>query len=89
MRMIEFEAFKENRLELPPEGWAWLNITPEKFKIHQARMIERERRVPAVGSPAPDFEIERLSTEGRQTGETFRVSSTRGAPVALVFGSYT
>ena len=89
MRMIDPAAFRENRLELPPEGWAWLNTTPEKFKAHQARMIERERRVPALGAPAPDFAIERLSPEGRRTGETFRLSATRGGPVALVFGSYT
>ena len=23
MKMIDFEAYKENRLELPPEGWEW------------------------------------------------------------------
>ena len=38
---------------------------------------------------APDFELERLSPEGRRTGQTFRLSSGRGRPVGLVFGSYT
>ena len=39
-------------------------------------------------TPAPDFEVERLSSAGKRTGELFRLSSFRGAPVALAFGSY-
>lgn len=89
MSMVDLEAYKENRLELPPEGWEWMNITPEKFKAHQTWMVEREKAVPQVGGVAPDFEIERLSADSRRTGETFRLSSVRGSNVALVFGNYT
>ena len=89
MSMIDLEAYKENRLELPPEGWEWMGITEEDFKVHQARMIEREKRVPQVGDKAPDFEIERLDEFGRRTGEPFRLSSMEGHTVALLFGSYT
>ena len=89
MSMIDLEAYKENRLELPPEGWEWMGISEEDFKVHQAHMIEREKLVPQVGVPAPDFEVERLSETGARTGETFRLSSTLGQTVALVFGSYT
>ncbi len=89
MSMIDLEAYKENRLELPPEGWDWMGITEQDFKIHQAKMIEREKRVPRVGRPAPDFEIERLTATGARTAETFRLSSMLGHKVALVFGSYT
>ena len=89
MSMIDLEAYKENRLELPPEGWEWMGITEADFKVHQAKMIEREKLVPQAGAPAPDFEIERLDAAGARTGETFRLSSMLGHTVALVFGSYT
>ncbi len=89
MKMIDLEAYKENRLELPPEGWEWMGITEQDFKIHQARMIEREKAVPQVWTPAPDFEIERLDADGSRSGERFRLSSMLGHTVALVFGSYT
>ncbi len=89
MSMIDLEAYKENRLELPPEGWEWMGITEQDFKIHQAKMLAREKAVPQVGQPAPDFEIERLTATGARTGEMFRLSSMLGHKVALVFGSYT
>lgn len=89
MKMIDLEAYKENRLELPPEGWEWMGITEQDFKIHQTKMIEREKAVPQVGTKAPEFEIERLSDHGGRTGETIRLSSMLGQTVALVFGSYT
>ena len=89
MKMIDLEAYKENRLELPPEGWEWMGITEEDFKVHQAKMLEREKAVPQVGSKAPDFEVERLTGDGARSGEMFRLSSMLGQSVALVFGSYT
>ena len=89
MKMIDLEAYKENRLELPPEGWEWMGISEQDFKIHQAKMIDREKAVPQVGTKAPDFEIERLAAGGSRSGEMFRLSSMLGQTVALVFGSYT
>ena len=75
--------------KIPPEVWKRLNITKERFLEIRAMMDEREKRTPAVGSPAPEFELERLSLEGERTGETVRLADYRGRPVALVFGSYT
>ena len=89
MKMIDLEAYKENRLELPPEGWEWMGISEADFKVHQANMIEREKAVPGLGAKAPDFEIEILAADSSRTGETFRLSSMLGQTVALVFGSYT
>ena len=74
---------------LPPELWKQLNITKEQFLEIRAMMDEREKGAPAVGAPAPDFELERLSADGKRTGTTLRLSGLRGRPVALVFGSYT
>jgi hypothetical protein len=75
--------------KIPPELWKQMNITPEQFKLVQARMAEREEHAPAVGSIAPDFTLKRLSPAGKLTEERVRLSDLRGQPVALVFGSYT
>jgi len=66
-----------------------MGITPEEFERIRTEKLEREPRAPAVGALAPDFNAERLSPQGRRTGERFCLSEARGRPVALVFGSYT
>ena len=75
--------------QVPPEVWKRMNITKERFLEIRSMMMEREKRTPAIGSAAPDFELERLSPEGERTGQTEKLSTHRGRPVALVFGSYT
>lgn len=75
--------------KIPPELWKQMNVTKEGFIAIQARMEERDRKAPPVGASAPDFVLERLSADGKRTGTTLRLSSLRGRPVALVFGSYT
>ena len=65
------------------------NISREEYDRLQAVKLEREKKVAPVGAMAPDFKLEQLSPEGDQTGETTRLSSFRGRPVALAFGSYT
>ena len=45
---------------------------------------------PAVGDPAPDFELHRLQADGTPSKETVKLSEAcTKRPVALVFGSYT
>lgn len=75
--------------DVAPERWERMMLTPAQYTEMRNVRIEREKNAPKVGEPAPDFEIERLTPEGKRTGEMFRLSSTRGKPVALVFGSYT
>jgi hypothetical protein len=75
--------------KLPEAVFEKIGLSREEFKAVQTQMAERDARTPAAGTPAPDFAIERLSPDGKRTGETFSLSSTRGRPVALVFGSYT
>ena len=70
----------------------WLSIsdmTEEAFDAMMAENKARQANVPAVGSEAPDFEIDRLDRKRKRTGETVRLSALRGKPVALIFGSYT
>ncbi len=75
--------------EIPDKMFEKMGITRDGFREIRRKMAAREANVPVVGDLAPDFEIERLSSEGQRTGETFRLSENRGRPVALVFGSYT
>ena len=77
---------------LPPERLKKMQLTGETREQYEAMVRERalrDRTAPKAGEVAPDFEIERLTAAGTRTGAMFRLSSTRGSPVALVFGSYT
>lgn len=75
--------------KIPEAMWKQMNISKEEFKKILAAKDEREKHVPAIGSLAPDFELELLSEKGQRTGQTRRLSQLRGRPVALAFGSYT
>jgi hypothetical protein len=70
-----------------------MGVTREEYEArrdkHRKYGLELSERAPDVGTMAPDFEVERLSASGARTDQTFRLSSVRGEPVALVFGSYT
>ncbi len=76
----------EEEIQKKMKEW---NISREEYDRLQAVKLERESRVAPVGAMAPDFELEQLSPAGDRTGETTRLSSFRGRPVALAFGSYT
>lgn len=75
--------------DIPPEVWERLHISREEFEAHRAARMKREEKLPAVGAPAPDFTAEKLSSDGKRTGEMMALSSLQGMPVALVFGNYT
>ena len=70
----------------------WLSISSiseKQFDALQAEQRARQVQVPQPGSMAPDFEIDMLTRTYKRTGERCRLSSLRGTPVGLVFGSYT
>ncbi len=74
---------------LDPERLKRLNISPEDYIKVKELAEEREKRVPQIGDPAPDFELERLTDDGKRTDQRVRLSTLRGKPVLLYFGSYT
>ncbi len=80
--------FVRDEQEIQKKLKEW-NISREEYDRLQAVKLERESRIAPVGAMAPDFELEQLSPAGDRTGETTRLSSFRGRPVALAFGSYT
>lgn len=66
-----------------------MNISREDFEEVHRRQAARELNTPALGSLAPEFSLRRLGADGKLTEEVLQLSSLRGKPVALVFGSYT
>ena len=56
---------------------------------YEQRVTRDEERSPALGAEAPDVTLELLSGDGRRTGEYHSLSSFRGLPVGLIFGSFT
>ena len=70
--------------ELEFRGW-----TREGIAERWAGRVEKDEGSPQIGDEAPDFELEILSPEGKRTGETLRLSSLRGKPRGIYFGSFT
>lgn len=79
----------EDPMSLDPARWKRLNMSIEEYKAMRASTLARDALAPEIGAMAPNFEIECLSATGARTGQNFRLSETRGTPVALIFGSYT
>ena len=87
-----FKDFSSSGLSFPERKKVWLEIsdmTEEEFDAMMADQNARQDGVPKVGDVAPDFEIERLDRSKKRTGDYVKLSSLRGRPVALAFGSYT
>ena len=79
----------EPMANLTPVQWVEMGISQAEFAERWRIRLERNLGAPEIGSLAPDFNLEILSSAGEQTGEKFRLSSARGQPVGLIFGSYT
>lgn len=79
--------------DLGPDRWDALMMSRAEYKAMVQERAERDKLAPKVGEQAPDFEIERLTSAGRRSGEMFRLSTqlaeAPGRPIGLVFGSYT
>jgi len=82
-------AYPADWRTIPKEKWAGMMMTPGEYDAMREARLARERLAPRVGQPAPDFTLERLAEDGSRTGESFTLSSVKGRPVGLIFGSYT
>ena len=87
---------EQNQLILPEpmenltdEEWGDAGFTRAQFEDRWRARLERDMFSPEIGSPAPDFILEVLTSEGKRSGEQFQLSSLFGRPIGLVFGSYT
>ena len=87
---IELPKVLEDRIngigdeELEFRGW-----TRDSMRAGYERRLEADKNAPQPGDVAPDFTLELLSTAGTRTGESLSLSSLRGKPVGLIFGSFT
>lgn len=92
-KYAHFKDFSSSDVPFPERKKIWLeiseNLTEEGFDAIQERSKVRQALVPQVGTEAPDFRIERLTRDRKRTGEYVTLSSLRGKPVALCFGSFT
>jgi hypothetical protein len=70
--------------ELEFRGW-----TRDGMRAGYERRLEADKKSPQPGEPAPDFTLELLSATGTRTGEPLSLSSLRGKPTGLIFGSFT
>jgi hypothetical protein len=70
--------------ELEFRGW-----TREGMRQRFLDRMERDKNSPQVGEEAPDFRLELLSATGQRSDDYRSLSSLRGKPVGLIFGSYT
>ena len=70
--------------ELEFRGWTRAGVRAE-----YAKRVKDDVRSPQVGDLAPDFKLERLASTGERTGDFLSLTSLRGKPVGLIFGSYT
>ena len=71
----------------------WIEVSPNldeaAFDALMAKNKARQVNIPEVGEQAPDFELDTLDRDRGRTGNKLRLSSLRGKPVGLFFGSYT
>ena len=89
---LEQRAMRGAALTMEERKKLWLSIsdiTEAQLDAHFAAQMARQAGVPQPGADAPDFELDVLTRERQRTGERVRLSSLRGRPVGLIFGSYT
>jgi hypothetical protein len=77
-----FDEMSDAELEF--RGWSRTDLIARWEK-----RLTDDLSTPAPGQVAPDFALERLSPSGQRSGEMLELSSLRGKPVGLIFGSYT
>lgn len=90
------DEFVEQNTQLPPrllemsaEEMAFRGWTREDIRERWAKRVELDKTSPQIGELAPDFELERLASHGGRSGEKVKLSSMRGRPVGIYFGSFT
>ena len=79
-------------MDMAEKRQVWLeisDISEGQFEAHMTTQKAREADVLRVGAPAPDFIADSLGPNRQRTGGRISLSSLRGKPVGLVFGSYT
>lgn len=83
------KIFEDRIARISDDELEFRGLTREGMRARYLERLERDKASPQVGDMAPDFELELLDGAGERTGEMLALSSLRGKPVGLIFGSYT
>lgn len=87
---MEIPAKVRQRIEtISDEELAFRGWTRDGMRERFLARLEADEYSPRIGELAPEFSLERLSPSGQRTGEPITLSSLRGQPVGLIFGSFT
>ncbi len=87
---IELPKVLEDRINgISDEELEFRSWTRDDMRAGYERRLEVDKKAPQPGDVAPDFTLELLSAAGARTGEPLSLSSLRGKPVGLIFGSFT
>ncbi|WP_137701093.1 deiodinase-like protein [Marimonas lutisalis] len=67
-----------------------MSLSKAEFRDYLDKAAAGEERCQAdIGQPAPDFSAHVLTEDGEVSSDLLKLSELRGAPVSLIFGSYT
>ena len=58
--------------KLTANEWREIGFSRAEFEDRWKARLERDKGSPAIGSDAPDFELEVLSRTGKRTGNVFK-----------------
>jgi len=84
------EKFEKIVVNATEEWLETRGMTRDKLRSFIEKRVIRDReKAPKVGDDAPDFELEKLDSSGKRTGEMVQLSANFGTPIGLIFGSYT
>lgn len=87
---IDLPQVLEDRINaISDEELAFRSWTRDGMRAGYERRLEADKKSPQPGNRAPDFTLELLSPTGTRTGKPLSLSSLRGKPVGLIFGSFT
>ena len=87
---VELPKVLEDRINgISDEELAFRGWTRDGMRAGFERRLQADEQSPQPGDLAPDFTLELLSPTGARTGEPLALSSLRGKPVGLIFGSFT
>ncbi len=87
---VSLEEYRDLSMEERRKIWIEISdISADDLQHHMEEQKAREAGVPQPGDDAPDFTADVLDRDHQRTGEQVSLSSLRGKPVGIFFGSYT
>ena len=83
------KVFEERIASIGDEELEFRGWTREGMREKYLDRIEHDKHSPQVGEEAPNFELGLLDATGARSDDRLSLSSLRGKPAGLIFGSFT